>query len=385
MIKKIAFSIVLLFGIFTMPFTVAAQDFIAGIKRPMPDIKLTPEIEFQKTATLYQEKPYGDDDLAYRVFLPAGWTKAKSAPAVSKAEETSILGDMATFFGPPNMHYRSRFSVQFIDLPHDMTAEQWAIQYMIAQAFASQGMKVHDVRRCEFLYVKVEDGVSYAVRSVVVLNGGKAVLASYTMPMDMWEDEKIQQANVIAGFTLTAPNNTPVSKLLQYQFLDIAELQYPEGWEMRAQPVKSIDRTVVDFLSIQKREKTAGKFTSLLNGKITVSIASGDAFESVSREIADFRNQIAGGGLTLEAPVRAEKDDLKLQPGIDSRPIEISRAKDRSNALADYEVWVKVMQAGDYFYFMSLLTPSADENYTLWVKNTNTFRIMVESVKPEGE
>jgi len=40
------------------------------------------------------------------------------------------------------------------------------------------------------------------------------------------------------------------------------------------------------------------------------------------------------------------------------------------------------MYSGEYYYFVTLLTPSRDEDYYSWARNTQTFRVLVENIQP---
>ena len=76
------------------------------------------------------------------------------------------------------------------------------------------------------------------------------------------------------------------------------------------------------------------------------------------------------------------RNDFKLNPNMTALPVEIYEATDTGNDILQYELWFLLMESGDYYYFLSLLTPSRDEDYFLWSRNTQTFRVIANTMQP---
>lgn len=358
-----------------------AQKFLENYKIPMPDIPLMPEAQFNEKTTVSTDTPYSDKALAYEIRIGKDWSKGRDSSSTNASVGNKILGELARFYGPPRLDQRSYITIKALKLDYQLTAEQWFIQYLLANSYTLQGIRTLDDRRVEAMYVYVEKDVTYQVRTMAQLNGKRAVIAQYYVPSTSWEEEKQMQAQTMASFKLLNHIEEDVEPMEKYHFLDIAELKYPVSWKLQADQLMSIDRLKITMLNIASEEVKHNIKYKLLNGKMGVSLVSYHDMTSVSEEIKKLKDEFKKSGMALGDYIEA-RTDFKLNSSMTALPVEVYEATDTGNDILKYELWFLIMESGDYYYFVTLLTPSRDEDYFQWSKNTQTFRVVVQTIAP---
>ena len=343
---------------------------------------LAAQAEFEKASTLYEDIPYNDAYLSYRLYLPKDWQKSDSKGNVGYSLNNIVFGELVRFYSPPQGDLRAYVTLQAMEMKYDLTAEQWLIQYMLSQGLALQGFQAIDARRAEALYVVNQADVSYIVRSAILLNGRRAMMVSVFLPAEFWDAQKTTQAQIVRSFTLSRRSDDLVEDMLDYKFLDIATFRYPKSWELRAKPIRTVDRMAADILNVSNISD-GRKAPRTLNGKIGVSLVSAYAIENLDSEIARFKKELSDTGLYLE-DVLEEKPDMPFGAGLDFAKTTVYQASDTRDALLDYEFWLTVISANDYYYFVTLLTPDRDEDYVTWSRNVQTYKLVIAQMRAEG-
>lgn len=369
--------------IVSLPGASHAQKVLEEFKQPLPDIELISKPEWEAQSILYEEDPVQDEELAYSLRLPQDWEKITDGGMSTYEVSNKIFGQMARYYGPVDMFAaRSRFDVQVLELDYKLTAEQWLLQYLLANGFNVQGLEPINENKVEALYVLIEHQESYAVRAVAHIVGNRVVLAQYFMPMDNWEEEKAVQATALASFTLKNKTGEElVEKMTKYLFLDIAELEYPASWELRSRPIRSIDVMEARLFNFSNLE-IEGE-SKALNGRIDMKLVSAFSIDSLKDEIEEFKQSMLGEDLILGELIE-KIDPYDVNERFEFANTEVFKVSNQSETLR-YELWVSVMLASDYYYFAGLLTPVRDEDYYTWVRNSETFRIINEHWKPLDE
>jgi hypothetical protein len=360
-----------------------AQMNMNDFKKPMPKLELTPQEAFLKKTRLYTEKPMDDPTLTYRIRLPLGWEKAQDKGMGTLGTASKIFGEIARFYGPLTpMIERSRFTVEVSQLEYRVTAEQWLLQHLLSNGFTIQGLRTYSGDKVEALFVFIERDISFAVRAVAQISGQRIVLAQYLLPMEKWHEEKGMQEQVMATFALDQAKEESIEKMLRYQFLDVAQIQYPESWTLRSGALKSIDRMDVEILNIAAKPEEERK--SYLNGKITASLVSGYVAGSLDGEIRRVRRSYEDQGLVFgeEVPTTLE---FQFHDLFEFAGVKAYKAGYNKNRMINYEVWIASGLAGDYYYFVSLLSPSREQDYFLWSRNTQTFKLFLSQITPLEE
>jgi hypothetical protein len=381
-LKRQALFLILLCMAAILPSVAPAQKLLKEYKKPLPEIAAVPKAEFESKSTIYKDTPLGDLTLAHEFRLPADWTKSRERGITRDALNSPILTEIARFFGPPTGDLRSYFTIQTSNIEYWITAEMWVLQFMLSNSYHLIGMKTYGDREVEFLYVFNDKEDSYVVRCKAFVNGGRVVVAQYFMPDTRWDEEKHAQVSVIESTKMLHQIEPPKEKTKNYFFLDILQFDYPETWEIKADPVKNTDRLRIKMFNIASEEQINRVRYKALDAKIDISVVSRGVVESLKDEIRKFKSEIQRSGVIL-TNVMETHDDFKVTDLIQARPVEVYNTTDPESGFVQYELWLQVMSSGNFYYFVTLLTPSRDEDYFMWSRNVDTYKNLIASFEPQ--
>lgn len=369
-------------GAFSFAFVLSAADaqtIVQSLKKPMPEFELMSEEEFNKSSTLYNEVPFDDETLGYTVRLPKNWSKQDNGAVGNFTLSNKILGEFSRYYGPVRMGERSYFSVKAVELEYQLTAEQWLILFMLENSYTIEGMETVNDSRAEVIYVVVERGQTYIAYAAAQLSGSRVIFSQYIMPVEEWGKERASAHRVVKSFDVTNKDAEFIEDMSPYQFLDIAEMKYPDSWELIAKPLRSADRMSVSLLNVIEKNRFSKQ--RLLKGKMEVHLASEFIVEDIESDIENFKKEMSVNKLLIQDEIE-ELEDFVLDENMELIEVKAYDAIDQSQSVLDYEFWLAVMHTGEYYYFLTLLTPSRNADYFNWARNTQTFRVVVENIGP---
>ncbi|MCC6597335.1 MAG: hypothetical protein IT559_00910 [Alphaproteobacteria bacterium] len=392
-----------------MPGSASAQKIIDQFKKPLPEVAAMKTEDFRAATKTIKDKPGGDPDLEYLMRLPKDWERAEVSGSDQFSLTERVLSDVAKFYSPApasalgggqdiaaaaretqswlsrgtSLVDRSYLLIRVSKPGHTITAHDWLIQYLLANKFNFRGMAAYDDSHAEVLYVKLDNNVSYVVRGVVYINGGKVIFAEYYMPYEKWEESKVLQAQVMDSFVMKNPREGDSEIINTHQFLDVDQVRYPQSWTLKVMPIRSVERMQAKLFNFGIAIENE-KETQKLNGRIDVDLISVFVAEALENETDRHRQTLADQGLILGAQIE-KPEDLVYNPNFDFAETTVYESNDQTHKLVDYEFWITVASMGDYYYFITLLTPSRDGDYFLWAKNKQHYKIVVNSISPRTD
>ncbi len=362
----------------------AAQAFLENYAPAMPKIEMIPQKEFEASSVLYQDIPSGDKALSYKFRLPKDWEKPADSANSTYQVSDKVLGEIVRLYGPPLVDTRSYFSLMAINLDYALTAQQWLLQYLLSSGFTIQGIKEHNENRAEVLYVKVENGATFVIRTVAQINGKRIVLAQYVMPAENWDSEQKLQAQAMGTFELTHEVDEDPEEMESYVLFDIARFKYPKSWEFKLQPLKSVDRMGFELLNVISTFSLQNRTAKTLDGRIQVDVVSYDAIESVGSEIDQLKANLSKIGLVSGEKIET-RTNFKFMPDVLHSDVEVFDGTDDKSNFLKYEYWLVSVEMGDYYYFVHMITLSRDEDYFSWARNTEAYKLILRHLEPLGE
>lgn len=374
-IKRVVLLLALLSVCGVVPFQGAlAQKILERFNTPLPEIPLMEEQDFLAATTLYEDTPYNDEALAYKIRLPKNWQKLTEAGQGSFSLSSTILGEIARYYGPPTLTGRSFFKIQALELKFQTSAPEWFLQYTLSNGYTLEGMKIHNDKKVEALFVVNEGDASYSVRTIAHVNEKRMILAQYYVPYEFWEDEKAMQAQALGTFELVNLKDMLIEEMRTFQFLDVAEYKYPVSWELRTPGMKSMDRMNTILINKPKPDS--------MDGQIEIDLISHYIAEGLKEEIRAYKKKMEERGMLFGKMIE-KKEGYDLDTLFDFALTEVYQVSDKDSALHNYEFWFTVMSAGEYYYFVSLLTPARDDDFFIWSRNTFTYELVLESMVPQ--
>lgn len=356
-----------------------AQRILEDLKKPMPEIEALSVDAFEVQTVLHEETPSDEKILGHSVRLPNDWTKFDGVSVGASALEGYVLSEVLRYYSPSNFGVRSYFSLQAAALEYQLSAEQWLALYLVENGYTIEGFQTHGEKSAEAVYVVLEGDRSFIVRSLVNINGGHVIVVQYVIPIEEWAEKKALQKGAIDSFSLTYEGDGFAEKMNPYRFLDVAELQYPDSWELRAKPMRSIDRMYVQFFNFTQQSQYSR--ARVLKGQIDVHLISDFVVGNLEEEIESFKDAFQEGSLVFET-LLDEREDFVSNPKLEFSKTYIYDAVDKETGRLKYEVWINIASAQGYYYFTTLTTPSRDKDFGTWVRNTQSFKLLNELMYP---
>lgn len=365
----------------TSVFAAGENDIFARFKKPMPKVSAISEDEFIKTTKLIQKKPYGEDALAYSMRIDKTWREPEDRSSGNFILSEKLFQNLNVFYGKPTITGRSRIEVQALNIEGNLDAEQWYLKYILEGGYTTEGFITHDEQKVESLMVVMERDYSYYLRTLIVINGSKVIMVRYFVPVHYIQEQAAMQAQVLKSFKLLNKQKRVTEEMEAYRFLDVAEVGYPATWKVFPKPMRSADRMDVSLVSIKEVPGAYGQVASSTEGRVDVALLSSDANPSLVMQVDKYKKEIEASGMLVGEKIETPKN-FEYHETINFGLTEVYRGIDSSSKISDYEVWFTVMVGGNYFYFVTLLTPSRNESFATWANNTQNYRAMIKGFTP---
>ncbi len=358
------------------------NDIFSRFKKPMPELELLSEEEFYKATKPVKKMPYGQDVLEYTIRIPKNWTEAEDRSSSNFVLSEKLFLKLNVFYSKPRTFGRSRIEVEALNMEGSLTAEQWYLKYILEEGYTTEAFVVHDENKVESLMVQMEKDYPYYVRTLVLLNGNKVIMVKYFVPTRYIKEEAPMQEQVLKSFKLMNYVERVPEKTSIYRFLDIAELTYPATWRAYPEPLREINRMAVTLLSFRQVGDAANKTKAVsTEGKLEVTVIAASQRSSLIDEIKAYRQKIEAKGILVGSKIDVD-DEFSYGENIDFAITEVYHSIDSNNNLSDYEIWFTVMVGGNYYYFFNLLTPSRNEQFGVWAKNTQSYKEILKNFNP---
>lgn len=348
-----------------------------------------PEAQFDaQTKAVNETSPYGDDELSYSLRLPKGWTENTQATLMGSSSGEGVLSsDVLSIIGrytsPAKNFKRSYVTVEAIHAAYEIGMKDWFFNFMIRSGFTISAMSEKSLREIEALYIQNEGEDAYVVRARLILNGSKIVLVRYFLPQDNYDDEKIEQAQIIDSFKFLSDAGTQIEKRETYGFLDQSYFDFPASWELKERSILTIERmsaTISQIRVIGDDKTNEGDREYVLQGFIKVVAVSKLLKTTLPQEIERFRSEIKIPGHKIGKMVGQLSFDF--HPDIVSGKGQIyALTPDAAVRTKDYQLAVSVLEGKDYYYITSLVTPSKAQDFYIWARNMQAYRIVNETIR----
>ena len=339
---------------------------------PIKDYDM-PADEFLGGTDLYEETPFGDKYLAYKIRLPKGWAKKESNISNTMDVSKKLLGEIASYYGPANLGERSTLIIQAAELEYQITAKNWFTNYIFSRGYTLQGLNALSEKRIEALYVALEKDVSYIVRAVVEVNGSRIVMAIYSVPEKNWNAEKSLQSLSLKSFHFISPEPVRIEETRTYAFLDLLRFDYPKSWRLLAPNIYSIEAMDAKIVNSSQ--------TGVLEGEVDIHVVSTELDTTLADEVKNVQSSLETKGLVIGKLIE-QPQDYKIQDHIYFSRIEVYQANDKDKELVDYEYWIGVLMEDRYFYIITMLTPSRNTDFAVWARNGEAFKTVIQSLRP---
>ncbi len=343
----------------------------------MPNIEFFPADEFTAKTQLIEETPLDNKALSFRVRLPKDWTKTREVKRESFIIPQGFLGELVRFNSPARLEAPSRFSVFAEALPYATNIRRWFAEYALSNGLTLEGYRENGDSSLEAIFLEVVGDTSYIVRLKARIADEKAVVSKFYVPQELWQEERRFQAQSTASFSLSSADAAIVSNLALHTFDDLAGFQYPKDWDLKAGIVRSLNVMKASVLNIRPDKALSGRIDLKL-----VSVFASDVLENEMEKVSQEFSRLTG--LNIGDKIE-EREDVTYHESAEFGQVEVfhvTYSAGSGRSAIDYEMWYSVSYAGDYYYFITMLTPGREEDFFTWSRNTEAFKQVVGSAQP---
>lgn len=337
--------------------------------------------EFQKSGKKIEEKsPYGDPLLAYEFFLPQKWTdNLQSIPEKlsdgQKDISASIFSMMGRYVSDAKNLQRSYVTVEGQKLDHEIRAKYWLANQILTTGVTLSALTEKSMKEVEALYVQMEKDTSYVVRARAIINGDKIVVIRHFLPQDNYKELMVEQDKIVSSFKLLNPSEETIEKREVFGFLDQSYFDYPESWRLKEKPILTVDR-----MSAMLFQEKMQRDVLVLEGHVKINTVSRLLKTTLAQEVDTFKKALDVPEYSVGKLI--ETLEYKKDPSISFQETQIYELlpKDKIN-MRPYELLVSIMQGQDYYYIVSMISPSRDLDFYGWAKNIEVSKIIIESMR----
>ncbi len=366
--------------VFTTNSTMAAGNLLSlsDVKELDYRVSISKE-EFENNTDLYSAVPNKEKYLAYEMRLPKRWRKV-SVHGLDIKLSKKILTEIAEYYGPPKNGRRSSFRVSAMKIDGVMSLEHWYVNYVITNAFTLQGFKKINDNRVEGLYVVLDNGISYVVRTVAIFNGSYLIVAEYRTPIEIYEMEKNNLILSINSFRMQNQVSMSNVESVNYSFLDIMELDYPSNWFLKKATIDSMDYMYMLLAYGDQSSEINLSDNISMKGRIEIKLFSKSSDPDPFIELSKTHMKFEDYGFVID--VKDKKLDYdNMSPGFKITHSELMYLSHESGSYLDYELWDVIIDSKDYIIVMQMISPAREDDFNSWARNIGTLKFIIESLR----
>lgn len=375
----------------------AASDTIDFSKLPkVQDFGMTKDY-LNKSAVIKYEGANKENLISYEIRLPETWIENAQGDAAEEVKNKlmklrdnsvgngnkagltpvndSVLSLLGKYTGPAKNLVRSYATVEAQGLVHEVSALHWMVNFVIGNGFTLTAATEYSSRHVDGLYVQMAADQTYAVLVRVFINGNRVVMARYYLPQENYDEEKEEQWMAISSFGLLNPSGQKIEQQDTYAFMDQVYFDYPVSWTLEKQPILSIERMAATlFLKNQNRDAV------VLNAHIRVNAISKLLGTTLAQEIDKFKSNVTIKDYKIGGLM--ENMDVKYNSSIKYGKSQIYHLipDDQVNS-RNYEFFMTIMEGEDYYYFVTMVGPTRENDFFAWARNIETYKIILHSLR----
>lgn len=336
---------------------------------------------FFDNSDMYSAIPNNEKYLSYEVRLPVLWSKVSVHGLKIKLND-NILSEIAEYYGPAIDGRRSSIRISAMKMADVTSLEHWYVNYVVINAYTLQGYNKLSDNRIEGLYVVLDNGVSFVVRTAVVLNGGFLTIAEYKVPIEFYRRDKDIQIHTINSFNSKNLYEGSIIDSVNYPFLDIANVNYPVSWYTKRASIESLDymHLLIAFGSAQMNKNRKHNDIVSMRGRIDIKVFSKisdpDPYIIFNKTHMFFEDQ----GFMIDV----SDNDLVIDDiteGFKITHSELLFLNHEKGSFMDYELWDVIVESEDYLFLFNMVTPAREDDFEAWSRNYGALKYVVRSLR----
>lgn len=316
--------------------------------------------------------PLNDNDLAFKVDVPKEWTNDNVTDTLTQELDNKILYNITRFRSPMIGVNRANFSIQALKLEHEITAKHWLQNYIISNGYAPQGEIISEDRHTAALgFVWTSDGAASYGYMRVRINGGKIIVARFDAPVSLKDYLSFIQQKLPDSLTLTYPVDEPVETQKAFALVDSIKFGYPLSWTILGSDFRDMNRLTVQLQNVSSRK---------IDGFISFVAVRRTRSASLRTELENMRNYFKNS-FKLEIAGMKSSEDIETSNRFIFNRYEVYNVQNEDKKRLPQELHFAVLGDKEWYIFAFMITPTEEDNLYTWARNTESFHVVVRSVK----
>lgn len=328
--------------------------------------------DFIEKTKEFTDKPFNDPTLEFKIRLPAAWEKLEVLNQGNSTLTRKILGIISHFSGPAIGDIRPQLIVEALELEHEITAENWARNFALTNGYTLKELVAKSEYDAYGAYITIENGVSVYTRFTAKIIGNIMVLARFNVPNFAAEKLDAYMKLSIESLAMAKAPGGAIENFKPFSMRDVMVFRFPLSWDLRPPRYDENERTIIE---LENRRKDGDK----LNGLITVVSVRKDEDVAIESEVARIReDMMKTNSVTFEDMLfsRIPPSYLRFSYAL-QEAYKIPATKEH----IAQEIWFTVYEDENWYVFIYLLTPSQEESFSDWARNTRALEMILRSIE----
>ncbi|MEM6811018.1 MAG: hypothetical protein AAF549_00970 [Pseudomonadota bacterium] len=345
--------------------------------KPLTQIDYMPRSDFEDQTKVVEDIPYDDRFLSFQVRLPADFKMSEGDIKLDIDRQLGkrVLGVVTKYISAPRNYIRSLFTIEALELTYEISARNWFINYVVSNGLTLEQVGDGDDNGVEAIYIEIKGDQTYIVRVRAIKNGPRMIIARYYLPQEFYDEQRVMQAQVIRSFKLNNKEDVGIEELEVYGFLDQSYFKYPQSWNIKVPYIRSINRMQAVIYNDLRQNRLDGQIAIYLTNKSVETTREAEI--EYYRDLSQVEDYVLGNFI--------EEIELKYHPDINYGITEVYAYNSQQSNLLEYELWFTFLEGKDYFYVLTLLTPSREDDFYIWSRNSEAFKIVAQEIRRSGE
>lgn len=329
---------------------------------------------FQKDTKSYDLTPFGKADLEYDIQLPQDWHPEDLIQNVGAASTEALLGDIARYESPMIGTQQLRVRIQATKLDTEIAAPDWLENYMLANSFTIQGGVIaENMHSAHSAYISIVDGTTYYNYIAARMSGSYILTARFESPINLKNYVAYVGPKIIDSFRILYPKEDPVETQRVFTLVDAMKFNYPDSWIITSNQVHDMSRMSVDL--------QCKNMNGDVEGYVRFMAIRRSPDMTIMKAIAEQKKYINDVlGLKVVKLLSSNKT-LAYTRFIFNRMESYEVVSTKSRNTRPQEIQFAMLGDKEFYIFGIMFTQEKDSNLLKWARNTQSFRLMLQSIK----
>lgn len=319
-----------------------------------------------------QDTPYGNRELAYRIFVPKHFAVERGLRATTPEIDTQNLKPLGIFRGETRRGSDAWIMLYAIRLTRELSAAHWLRNYALQAAQEVEALNELSPLFADALMTFELEKVPHTQRCIARIDGDKLFFVQTFVPSDAYSDVADQLGLVVASFDLQFASGVSQVEARAFALLDgRMRIQHPSSW--RPRPIENLPagKAALDLYQVDD----AGTLTGLMR----IKLAEKRLTPSLSVMLQDAFEELTEAGILPQQELSNQRIENEVEL-YKSGQLIVYSAELREGS-SPQEIWIYIFETAAQFNALWLITPARQSNFYAWAVNKRALELVISSIR----